>query len=415
MKTKVKFNQKKRKEDSRNLQIWLKYSIKGIGRLEYYTGIRADKDQWDKDNQRMKPRQKTSDGMTSEQINNELLRLASRITELHDRAKALGIEPSIQYFKEKIQDKLVKTDENGFFEVFRQFIDTEAKAKGWTKGTITKLSTVCNLLKEFESTRRNKIAFSGIDQEFYDSLVAFLQNDKQHINSYILKNLKCFKWFMNWATKRGFNKNLTFREIDIDLKTVRNQNIIFLTWPELQQLYNMPIKQAFLDRTRDCFCFQCFTGLRYSDLHNLKKTDLKENIIQFTTIKTGETLNIPYNKYSQAIIEKYKDLPTDSVLPVISNQKYNDFLKELGKLAGFDSPETMIHFRGSQRIERTVPKYELLSSHTGRKTFVTSAIYLGMPTEVIMGITGHKDHSTMELYYKIVKEHGQREMNKFNI
>jgi len=149
-------------------------------------------------------------------------------------------------------------------------------------------------------------------------------------------------------------------------------------------------------------------------VYNLKKSAIKDGFIQTTTIKTGETLTIELNNYSRAILEKYKDLPTDRVLPVISNQNYNEYLKELGKLAGIDTPETIVHYQGAERKERTVPKYELLTSHTGRKSFITNGLYLGIPAEVIMQWTGHKDHRTMEAYYKIVQKHRQREMNKFN-
>jgi integrase len=412
MNTKVKFYLKKRTGVTSNLQVWLYYSIKGIGRLEYYTGLRADLKQWNKVDQRLKSNQITPDGLTSHQVNKELTQLEAKVYELHDRAKALNIIPSLQYFKENITEQ--PKPEGDFFKAFQYFIEGESNVKGWTPGTVTKLRTICNHLKEFQDSRRIKITFESIDQKFYRQFVEFLQNDKDHINNTVMKDLKVFKWFLNWATRQKLNKNLAYKDFQIELKTTKNQNIIFLTWPELQHLYNLPVKQQYLDRVRDIFVFQCFTGLRYSDVYNLKKSAIKDGFIQTTTIKTGETLTIELNNYSRAILEKYKDLPTDRVLPVISNQNYNEYLKELGKLAGIDTPETIVHYQGAERKERTVPKYELLTSHTGRKSFITNGLYLGIPAEVIMQWTGHKDHRTMEAYYKIVQKHRQREMNKFN-
>jgi integrase len=92
----------------------------------------------------------------------------------------------------------------------------------------------------------------------------------------------------------------------------------------------------------------------------------------------------------------------------------NDYLKELGKYAEFEEQETVVYYRGAKRIEETYKKYELLSTHVGRKTFVTNALFLNIPAEVIMSWTGHKDHKVMEKYYKIVGLQKKREMNKFN-
>ena len=85
--------------------------------------------------------------------------------------------------------------------------------------------------------------------------------------------------------------------------------------------------------------FCCYTGLRYSDVAKLRRSDFKENHIEVTTVKTADSLIIELNRHSRAILEKYNDVAFegDKVLPVISNQKMNDYIKELGKLAGIDT------------------------------------------------------------------------------
>ncbi|MBE0674459.1 MAG: site-specific integrase, partial [Bacteroidales bacterium] len=134
-------------------------------------------------------------------------------------------------------------------------------------------------------------------------------------------------------------------------------------------------------------------------------------------IKTDDPLQIDLNTYSRAILEKYKDVPSpaDKALPVISNQKMNDYLKELGKFAGLTEPEQVVYYKGNERIEENYQKWQLLSTHAGRKTFISNALFLNIPAEVIMSWTGHKDHKVMENYYKIVAPHKRREMDKFNI
>lgn len=127
-------------------------------------------------------------------------------------------------------------------------------------------------------------------------------------------------------------------------------------------------------------------------------------------------MQIDLNSYSRAILEKYKDvpLPNDKVLPVISNQKFNEYLKELGIFAEINDTETVVYYTGNERIEETFQKWQLLSTHTGRKTFVSNVLFFNIPAEVIITWTGHKDHKVMENYYKIIAPQRRRGMDKFN-
>lgn len=143
---------------------------------------------------------------------------------------------------------------------------------------------------------------------------------------------------------------------------------------------------------RDVFLFQCFTGLRYSDVFNLRKSDIKGDHIEVTMIKTSDSLIIELNNHSKAILDKYKDVAfeDDKVLPVITNQKMNDYLKELAKLAGIDEPVRQTFYRGNECIDEVTPKYALLGTHAGRRTFICNALALGIPTQVVMKWTGHR-------------------------
>ena len=123
------------------------------------------------------------------------------------------------------------------------------------------------------------------------------------------------------------------------------------------------------------FLFCCFTGLRYSDVYNRRKSDVKADHIEITTVKTADSLVIELNNHSKAILEKYKDVHFEGnkVLPVISNQKMNDYLKELGELAEINEPIRETYYKGNQRIDEVTPKYALLGTHAGRRTFICNA------------------------------------------
>lgn len=141
----------------------------------------------------------------------------------------------------------------------------------------------------------------------------------------------------------------------------RLREVIYLSWDELKSLYDMKIESRSLSSVRDVFCFCCFTGLRYSDVATLKKVDVHDTHISVVTEKTDEVIKIELNKYSRAILDKYKDipLPDDLALPVISNQKMNVHLKDLAKLAGLTEPVRLAYFKGNQRYEEVKPKHDL--------------------------------------------------------
>ncbi len=120
----------------------------------------------------------------------------------------------------------------------------------------------------------------------------------------------------------------------------------------------IPETKQYLERVRDVFLFCCFTGLRHSDVYNLRTSDVKADRIEITTIKTADSLVIELNNHSKAILDKYKDVhfEDNKVLPVISNQKMNDYLKELGEIAEINEPIRETYYKGNERIDIVTPK-----------------------------------------------------------
>ena len=404
---------------SENVPIIMFFSFDGK-QLRYYTGYRIDRDKWNNDTQKVNINVVNRNGITASTINNRLKEVENTITEIYYEQKVLKKNPSVQYMRNELKNRLGegknKSTDLSFFDVFNLFIEQESQVNTWTKGTITKINTILSQLKEFHD-RNYKLDFDSIDETFLQRYLKYQLDDLDLRNTTISKNFRIFKWFMNWATRKGYNQNLSYRDFNLSLKgTVRNKKIIFLTWEELIHLYELSIPKTYLRQVRDVFCFCCFTGLRYSDVYNLKKNDIKKDVIEVTTIKTEDSLQIDLNDYSRAILSKYKDIPfpDGKALPVISNQKFNEYLKELGEFAELNDEETIVYYKGNERKEETYKKWELLTSHTGRRTFISNALFFNIPAEVIMSWTGHKDHKVMENYYKIISSHKQREMTKFN-
>ena len=139
-------------------------------------------------------------------------------------------------------------------------------------------------------------------------------------NSTIGKQLSFLKWFLRWSFKQGMHSNNAYDTFKPKLKDTQKK-IIFLTWDELNRLreFKIPSYKQTLERVRDVF--------------NLRRSDIKDDHIEVTTVKTSDSLIIELNNHSKAILDKYKDVAfeDDKVLPVITNQKMNDYLKEIGR------------------------------------------------------------------------------------
>lgn len=136
---------------------------------------------------------------------------------------------------------------------------------------------------------------------------------------------------------------------------------------------------------------------------NLKRSNVFDDHITITTIKTADTLKIELNKYAKAILNKYADMnfPFDKALPVISNQRMNEYLKEMSEICGLNDPITVTYYKGNKRIDEVYPKWQMIGTHTGRRTFICNALMLGIAPQIVMKWTGHSDYKAMKPYIDI--------------
>ncbi|MDV3928754.1 integrase [Elizabethkingia anophelis] len=397
----------------------LRFRVKWNGNIvAFNVGYRVEIEKWSTDTQRCKIN--TSHGekkVAANVINRKIQQYESACENIFSKFILNNKVPEADEFRNSFNTEIGKVskvvNDHGFFDVFDTFAYEESVINQWTPATHTKIQTLKNHLLNFDAN----LAFEDLTEQKLTDFQFYLQNDLNFKNTTILKQIAFFKWFLKWAKKKGYNQNIAFEIFKPKLKTTQKK-VIFLTWSELTQLreYKIPQPKQYLERVRDVFLFQCFTGLRYSDVFNLKRSDIKENHIEITTVKTSDSLVIELNKFSKAILEKYKNVhfEGDKVLPVISNQKTNDFLKELAELAGIDEPVRETYYKGNQRIDEVTPKYALLGTHAGRRTFICNSLSLGIPPQVVMKWTGHSDYKAMKPYIDIADEIKVNAMDKFN-
>lgn len=401
----------------------LRYRIRWDGNIvSFNLGYRIDIDKWITEAQRCKNntihgKKKIHSGI----INRDIQNFEDICNNIFFKYEKKGVSPTPQEFKDDFNLQLGKKvkSERTIFQYHEEFMLEQGRSSQWTESTYKEHRTIQKRLKEFAP----ELEFGDLTEKGLSKFVDYMHTipinskTKGLKNSSVRKNLDNLKWFLRWATSKGYNKEMAFTTFQPKLKEVKNP-IIFLTWEELMKVYNfaIPSHLSHLEKVRDVFCFCCFTSLRYSDVANLKRTNVFEEHIEITTIKTYETLKIELNNYSKEILDKYKeDLFKDNgALPVISNQKMNDQLKVLGELCDISSPVSITYYKAGERIDETYKKYELLTTHCGRRTFISNAIMLGIAPEIVMKWTGHEDYRTMKPYIAIADKAKKDAMDLFN-
>ncbi len=396
----------------------------GGKRIDFTTGYRIDVAKWDDKKQRVKNGTTNKLKQSAAEINADLSKYENDIQEIFKRFEVADVMPTPEQIKEvfNIKTKPHKADEMkkeqtpdapDFWKIIDEFVKENGTMNDWTHSTYEKFAAVKNHLQTFNKD----LTFEYFDDFGLNSYVIYLRDEKKMRNSTIGKQLGFLKWLLRWGVKKGYTQNRAYELFKPKLKSA-DKKVIFLTWEEIMRIkdFEIPSTKQYLERTRDTFLFQCFTSLRYSDLFNLRRSNIKETHIEITTIKTSDSLRIELNKYSRAILEKYKDVhfEDDKALPVITNQKNNEYIKELAKMAGIDEPIHEVHYVGNERVETVTPKYALLGTHTGRRSFICHALSIGIPADVVMKWTGHSDYKAMKPYIDIADKIKASQMSKFD-
>ena len=368
-------------------------------------------------------------------INTFLQDFEDRIEALFYEFESLDIVPTVDDFKGAYSGARQpgKEREKSVAEAFDEFLQEGRDVEQWAANTYKKFRTIKKLLLKFNP----RLAFSDVNASMMRDLMAFQTTHAVHDrsereaesgkslikyrgsyqNETINRNMRLVKWFFRWCHGRRYIDSLDFREARTTYRTARKP-IVFLEWNELMSVLHHDFSaRPELDRTRDMFCFCCFTSLRYSDMINLKWGDVSDDCIRLTTVKTTDRIVIDLNDYSRAILKKYAaegSRPTDPVFREKSSQKMNMRLKEIARICGIDAPVSFARMTGAEREDITVPKYELVTTHCGRRTFISNAISMGIPPSVVMKWTGHSDYKAMQPYIEIADETRREAMGAFN-
>lgn len=418
-------------------------------RVRFSTGGQLlDSSYWNSESQKVLPGYHGSKGETTVSLNNILLSHREAMEYTFKYFEINEISPSLidveHKYLERLKGSTPKIEEErkhiawknkvGFFQVFDMFVDSCGVKNAWTVATYEKMKALRDDLSIFT---RN-VTFSYLDEAGLTEFVNYLR-DRKHLrtprrkkseriegdteytiglrNSTIAKKLEYLRWFLNWATVKGYNENLAYKAFRPTLKKTQKK-VIYISKAELEQLRQLkiPKNMSHLEAVRDVFLFCCFSGLRHSDVLNLRRSDIGQDHIEVTTVKTADSLSIELNAVTRRILEKYADVgfPENRALPVQSNQAMNRDLKILCRLAGINTKIRITTYKGSQRHDEVKEKWQLVGTHTGRRTFIVHCLSLGIAPNVVMKWTGHSNYKAMTPYIDIVDAVKASEMNKLN-
>jgi len=327
-----------------------------------------------------------------------------------------------RFVEEAPKRKDKKTGRLLTYNNIQQYKATEKHLKAFAS-SIGKKDFSFELVKDKDTeTMKN-----DIDQSFYDGFVAYLQKEIPELDksgkpkidenekpillkesftaNSVGKHIRILKLMLNEATIQGYNTSTYYNSFHV---FTEETDTVYLNEKELEQLKNKDFsKMPYLDRVRDWFLLLAWTGCRFSDLEKVGKTDIKDGFISFRQQKTNTKVTIPLHPVVLEILEKYDfDLPEP-----ITNQRFNEYIKEAAKLAEINNTESITITRGGKLVTELYPKWELISSHTGRRSFCTNMYKRGLPTLMIMSVSGHKTEKSFLKYIK-VKQSEHAEMMK---
>ena len=325
---------------------------------------------------------------------NERLRLIEKsITEIYTNFQSIGIIPNNETLTNKLNEILNKPIEKikSFFDYFTDFLQLQLPpAKD--KKTHDKIKTVYNHLKNFEKTANYLITFERLNDVFFNKFFEFCTNNLDLERSTIARYVKILNQFNLWAFEKEFY-NLN-RPIKFKVKECK-QLVIFLNKDEFLKLYNANIENKRLSNIRDLFCFGCVTGIRFAAMQRLTINHIQDKFIFYNADKSNKQTLVPITDFSKSIIEKHKG--NKYLLPQISNQKANIYLREVAEKLELNRIVTQLQFKGSKTNEAHYKLYEKLSFKISKKTCITLLSTLGVNPETI-GIFTANNMETIKHY-----------------
>lgn len=362
-------------------------------RIQFSTGLFINPKFWNSKYQKIEPPNEENDFINNQlslikiKINKVFLLLQVQensftVNDIYRLYKGVKLRKEynvIEYFEHRL-NKLKK------------LIGIDIKQVTWDKSYYVKNNVKSFIIWKY---KQKDIPLNKLKLHFLDDLEYFLKVEKKQKQITVNKTIQRFRNPIKIAVAEGYLDKDPF--MLHKTKMVRNE-VVYLSVKELKKLEKHEFTQARLQQVKDWFVFSCYTGLAYNELKNLLKQHIVIGFdgqlwIEMVRQKTQKNITVPLLPKAKQLIDKYSIDESEVIFPMISNQRYNSYLKEIASILGI-----------SKR----------LTSHTGRKTFATSVLlYNDVPMEIVSELLGHSNMKiTQEHYGKIIQNKVSMEMKK---
>lgn len=415
-------------DETKPQMIYVRYKLGRKIDFNASIGFAVLKDNWDLPIQRVKNR---SEITNRNDINSKIVNLIKYFDDFESGNIKDGITPTYETVKkyfdlygkspEELANLLKAPEELATPPTFFEFVDAHIENAKTKPNPKTKKPVSPNTIKDYISTKNilrqfndevKKFDFDDIDLNWYKDFNIWC-NKRGYNDNYKGKQIKTLKTFLNNALEEGITNNRNHQKRDfVVLK--EDSDSIYLNLDELTAIWQLDLSNdPTKERARDLFLIGCFTGLRVSDYNNLKPSSIREiqgvKMIVVKPKKTKETVAIPMHPIIDAILTKYDGIPAR-----MFDQKINQNIKEVARLTGIDESVETTSTRGGFEVTKRQPKYELVVTHTSRRSFCTNAYLSGMKSIDIMAISGHKSEKNFLLYIKVTPEQRAIKMSQSN-
>ncbi|RXM40430.1 integrase [Chryseobacterium sp. CH21] len=378
----------------------------------YSTGEKIKPNEWDFEGRQPNDLNgRTKRAEIHRSVKMQLDRYSSYFTEIVNRYKNINEELTVDILKQRFDEKFKKiTVKSDFFRIYQEFL--EEKENDYT-GNLISNSTLkrykCNktLLEEFENCYKVKVSLGKFDDKLYNKFLKYCIEEKKHSANTLHRNVGLLKTFLLWALNKKYTYNNNFIAFKKPAKFTTDE--IALNYDQVEFIYNYDLSEnKRLEKVRDLFIFGCTTGMRFGNYSTISRSDVDGDFIRVIDLKSrSKSLAIPLNSISKSILEKY-----DFNLPSITNQKMNEYIKEVFKKLEFTDEIKKTMKYGDELVDLKAEFWTRISSHTARRSFITIMKNKRVPDKVIMSYTGHTSLEVFNAYYRPSEEDKINYMNE---
>lgn len=409
-----RFNYHDKKKASSYIIAKFRYSYKGKNViLQYSTGLKIEKHRWDFPSNY--PKTHTSTNETKSFLND----LRKTILEVYKETNG-NLSP--QEFRNELNYRLNKaprpeqeqqiTSFLGFFKFFIEQKEKKLRTGEIAEATIKQFNSIFSKVERYCQDTGEELTLEGINSTFRLDFTEWCFNEEKNATNTVHKYLKKIKQVVKEAREKGLTGNTYPETNDWKLKKAPTTSIA-LSETELEAIFNLGLKSypEGYQKARQLFLIGAYTGLRVSDYTRIQPghivTENEVSIIRIWAQKTSKLVVTPLHPNLKAVLEE-----CEYQAPKLSEQKLNDYIKEVAKLAGITEERTIVNSSGGKTKEETEAKYKLISTHTARRTFATISIAKGLSARTVMAITGHSTEQQLNAYIDQVTLHAMLEYKK---